>query len=84
MEKVTGEALMNSKQRKILRDEHLARLGGIGARVLVGNGRHRAVLHSIDGADRALIAYRNHDGVHSPTTFPAKAGDLEPDLRNKS
>jgi len=69
---------VNSQQRKIIRDGHLNRLGGNGADVWV-DGKHKAKLASIDGADRASIYFvARNTPAHLCSQFIYKAERLTP------
>lgn len=68
---------MNAQQRKIIRDGHLRRLGGLGSTVLVAN-RHKANLHRIDGADTAVVTFPYRSAVSIPLEFRYRAGELTP------
>lgn len=71
---------MNAQQRKIIRDAHVARLGGIGATVVIRgfNKPFKARLCAIEGADRAQVTFINRSKhVSNPIIFEYKAVELE-------
>ena len=65
---------MNAAQRKQVRDTHLRRLGGEGARVWL-DGKWAARLQCIEGADKAQISFVSAGMV--PSLWHYKADRLQ-------
>lgn len=68
---------MNSHERKMERDAHVKRLGGLGA-LVTHAGRFPCRLISIHGHNTAEVQYINRTTIGGTNVWPVKADKLQP------